>query len=358
MRILPSLQEGCSHTQPFLRPTNVPNNTYTTPPFAIHRPADQPKLPPNTPFPTPNSFCGSLCCADCTRFRLGAQQKRACMLCHLAVQRARREYEETGGGGPGELPSSQATSPGSGSMGGGYGLGSDYGTDMTERMLTLESRLGHMERQRRVRKARTLLQCADWAARAQTLSLVLAGGLLGHALAGLAAGEGWDARAVAWLQAQAPGAGPAVGPALQWLGGLDPYWVVLGLGVVAAGAVAATTLYRRSVTAFSVVRCAWMDGWMGVGKGVGGGGGELMPLRVLFFFFGCVWWAGRKDGWWRVACSMHENHRRTNPQRRRPSTCVFVCVCIDGLMHGQRSKALSTPPPPPHTHTDVHARTL
>jgi hypothetical protein len=236
------------------------------------------EIVPPPPNATQTSFCGSLCCADCTRFRLGAQQKRACMLCHLAVQRARREYEENGGDADtnGGLPSSQQTSPRNGAM----GMGADYGVDMTERMLTLESRLGHIERQRRVRKARTLLQCADWVVGAQTLSLVLAGGLLGHYAAVFAGMRGWDARAMAWLQQALlppPTGGAAlqqaaawsfldisssssssrsalVAPFLQWLGGVEAYWVIWACGVLGAVVVASSTLYRRSVTAFSVVR--------------------------------------------------------------------------------------------------------
>lgn len=188
------------------------------------------------------------------------------MLCHLAVQRARREYEESGGDdaatASASYPSSQQTSPRH--NGGGFQmgcLGADYGVDMTERMLTLESRLGHIERQRRVRKARTLLQCADWVIGAQTLSLLLAGALLGHYAALWARLRGWDAAGVAWLQEMLPASSSpyleaAFGAAA---GGVDAYWPILVGGMLVAGAVAASTLYRRSVTAFSVVRF-WLSG--------------------------------------------------------------------------------------------------
>lgn len=237
------------------------------------------ELEPTTPVPSrthpqhhthtylqKHSFCGSLCCADCTRFRLGPNQKRACMLCHLAVQRARRDFEENGDD-PDGASSSQQTSP---RFHGADGLGTDYGVDMTERMLTLESRLGHLERQRRVGKARLLLRCADWAMAAQTASLLLAGLLLGHYAALLAGERGWNATGVAWVQGLMVVPSPASSSSSSYLppwlidalrpgSGVDTcygYWAILLGGVGLAGLVAASTLYRRSVTAFSVVRVA------------------------------------------------------------------------------------------------------
>ena len=223
--------------------------------------------PPTHTYLQKHSFCGSLCCADCTRFRLGPNQKRACMLCHLAVQRARRDFEENGDD---DAASSQQTSP---RFHGADGLGADYGVDMTERMLTLESRLGHLERQRRVGKARLLLRCADWAMATQTASLLLAGLLVGHYAALLAGERGWDATGVAWVQGLMVIPSPSSFYLPPWLldalqpgGGVDTssygYWAVLLGGVGLAGLVAASTLYRRSVTAFSVVRDLWV-GWAG-----------------------------------------------------------------------------------------------
>lgn len=198
------------------------------------------------------------------------------MLCHLAVQRARREYEENGGEDAFAGPDSKQTSPRN-AMGFG-GLGADYGADMTERMMTLESRLGHLERQRRVRKARSLLQLADWLIRVQTLCVVLTGALLGHYAALVAHVQGWDVEAVAWLQSLLPeyagkpplpspssfGVDALTAPLLQWLHAFqssspaahaaDAYWVTLALGVLALGVFASSTLCQRSVTAFSVVR--------------------------------------------------------------------------------------------------------
>lgn len=141
-------------------------------------------------------FCGSLCCADCTRFRLSLKQKRACMLCHLAVQRARRDYEENGS----QAGGSEDGNGGGGGGGGGRrapplspnGYGADYGQDVTQRMLTLESRLGHLERSRRVKKARTLLKCADWVTMSVTASFLMGGAFLGHYFALFVQMRGWD----------------------------------------------------------------------------------------------------------------------------------------------------------------------
>jgi len=214
-------------------------------------------------------FCGALCCADCTRFRLSYKQKRACMLCHLAVQRARREYEENGGsGGMGNgVDGAAPLSP----TGGAYGP--DYGQDMTERMLTLESRLGSLERARRVKKARTLLKCADWVIRSATASMLFSGGFVGHYLALFVQLRGWDVRGMELLQ---PGLGAVVewlepSSSSSWTGQLlaaplaylkqlyeqhptsiDSYWFVMVLTVLATLLLVSSTLYRRSTTAFSV----------------------------------------------------------------------------------------------------------
>jgi len=214
-------------------------------------------------------FCGALCCADCTRFRLSHKQKRACMLCHLAVQRARREYEENGSsGGVGNgvdrvAPFSPTSSA----------FGPDYGQDMTERMLTLESRLGSLERARRVKKARTLLKCADWVIRSATASMLFSGIFVGHYLALIVQMRGWDVRVMELLQ-------PGLGVVVEWLEpssfsswtgqflaaplaylkqlyeqhptSIDSYWFVLLLTVLATLLLVTSTLCRRSTTAFSV----------------------------------------------------------------------------------------------------------
>lgn len=212
-------------------------------------------------------FCGALCCSDCTRYRLGTKQKRACMLCHLAVQRARREYEESGGKMDCALYGAVPASPTAGTY------GPDYGQDMTERMLTLENRLGTLERARRVRKARTLLKCADWVIGSATASTLICGAFIGHYLALFIRLRGWDVQVVELLQ-------PSLRQTVDWLDlpasfgwssrapwaplaylkhlyeihptSTESYWLTLSVTILVSVLLVSSTLYRRSATAFSV----------------------------------------------------------------------------------------------------------
>ncbi len=150
--------------------------------------------------------------------------------------------------------------------------GPDYGQDMTERMLTLESRLGSLERARRVKKARTLLKCADWVIRSATASMVLSGAFVGHYLALLVQLRGWDVTCMEVLQ---PGLGEVVGwlepvPsswAWSWARApvsflrqlqaqhptsIDSYWFVMAVAMLTTVLLVSSTVYRRSTTAFSV----------------------------------------------------------------------------------------------------------